>query len=119
MHEAFIKGVCIYQVVCQFGYESENTEVALLANASGLEIIECGILDEFLFADYIICMSISVAGDVVILYSCPHSLLIVGFGNISLGSMTSQTSLLFEPLEIATVEYLSGIYETKARTKRS
>lgn len=72
MHEAFIKGVCIYQNVCQFGYESENTEVSLLANASGFEIIEYGILDEFLFADYIICMSISVAGDVAIICSCSH-----------------------------------------------
>lgn len=119
MHEAFIKGVCIYQVVCQFGYESENTEVALLATASGLEIIECGILDEFLFADYITCRSISVAGDVAIICSCSHSWFIVGFGRINLGSLRSQASLLFEPLEITTVECLSGIDQTKPRTKCS
>ena len=37
--------------------------MALLANASELEIIHYGILDGFLFADYIICMSTSEAGD--------------------------------------------------------
>lgn len=72
MDEVFIKGACIYEKVCQFSYELENTEVALLANASGFEIIEYGILDEFLFADYIICMSILAAGDVAIICSCSH-----------------------------------------------
>lgn len=48
------------------GYESENTEVALLASASEFKIIQDGILDGFLFADYIICMSISEAGDVAV-----------------------------------------------------
>lgn len=72
MHEAFIKGVfCIYLNVCHFGNESENTEVALLANSSGLEIVQYGIMDDSLFVDYIIC--ISEAGDVAISCFWVHS----------------------------------------------
>ena len=65
------------------GYKSENTDVALLANASGFETIQDGILDEFLFAEYIICMSISEAGDVTILCFCSHSILIARLWGIT------------------------------------
>lgn len=36
---------------------NHNIKVAALANISGFEVIQHGILDGFLFADYIICIS--------------------------------------------------------------
>lgn len=65
------------------GYESEKTEVALLANASRFEIIQDGIVEEFLFADDTICMNISEAGDVAIICFSSHSVLIARLRGIT------------------------------------
>lgn len=56
---------------------------------------------------------------VVVLCSCSHSWLIDGLGGVNLRSLRSQATLLFAPLEITTVECLSGICQTKVRTKHS
>lgn len=88
------------------GYEKENTEVALLAHASWFEIVEDGILDGFLFADYIICINISEAGDVAIICSCLHPVLIARLWGIIEGSGTSP---LFVPWDNCSWVFIWGI----------
>lgn len=83
------------------GYEKENTEVALLAHASQFEIIEDGILDWFLFADYIICIKISEAGDVAIIPSCLHPVLIARLWGIIVGSGTSLSFVPMRQLQLS------------------
>lgn len=89
MHTAFIKGgVCIYRNVSHWLWIRKHWSRSF---GKCLRIWnQDGILDEFLFADYIIWMSISEAGNVAIICFCSYCVLIARLRGITAAGVRNE-----------------------------